>query len=142
MKRHQKGATAVEFAFVALILITLVIGIMELGRIMFTWNAANEATRDGARAAVVCTVDTSKALVTARMQRFLPQLTSSEVVVEYLPSPSAVQRVRVAISGLTIEPVVPLFGTSIPVPASAHTLPSESLSGTAAESYLCDPSRW
>ena len=45
---------AVEFALVAALFFTLLIGIMEMGRVLFYWNSAAEATRLGARLAVVC----------------------------------------------------------------------------------------
>lgn len=52
--RRQRGATMVEFAIVAGLLVSLLIGIMEMGRMLFYWNATTEATRLGARLAVVC----------------------------------------------------------------------------------------
>ena len=35
----------VEFAIVALLFFSLLLGIMDFGRLLFTWNAAAEATR-------------------------------------------------------------------------------------------------
>lgn len=53
-RRQQAGAAIIEFALVALLFFTLLLGIMEFGRWLFTLNAASEATRWGARLAVVC----------------------------------------------------------------------------------------
>lgn len=50
----QAGAMIIEFALVALLFFTLLIGIMDFGRWLFTLNAAAEATRWGARLAAVC----------------------------------------------------------------------------------------
>lgn len=49
----QRGAAIVEFALVALIFFTLVLGIMEFGRMLFIWNTVQEVTRRAAREAVV-----------------------------------------------------------------------------------------
>lgn len=49
----QRGAAIVEFAIVALIFFTLVLGIMEFGRLLFIWNTVQEVTRRAAREAVV-----------------------------------------------------------------------------------------
>lgn len=139
MRSRQRGATAVEFALVAMILFILLIGIMEIARVMFIWNAANEATRYGARVAVVCTVDPTKALVTAKMRRFLPTLTADNVDLEYLPSPTAVELVRVSVTNLSVQTFIPVFAFNIPVPRSTAAIPSESLAGTAGDSYVCNP---
>ena len=56
-RRAQRGSTIVEFALIASILIMLLIGIFEFGRVMFYWNTASEAIRLGARTAVVCDVN-------------------------------------------------------------------------------------
>ena len=53
---RQRGVAAVEFALIASIFFMLLIGIMEMGRILFYWNTATEATRLGARLAVVCDI--------------------------------------------------------------------------------------
>jgi len=53
-RARQRGAAAVEFALVCMVFLTLLIGIMEMGRLLFYWNAAAEATRWGPRRAVGC----------------------------------------------------------------------------------------
>lgn len=50
---RQRGATAVEFALVSLFFFTLLLGIVELGRLMYVWNTVQEVTRRAAREAVV-----------------------------------------------------------------------------------------
>lgn len=49
--RNRSGATAVEFAFIAPLLITMTLGAIEVALIIFDYHAANEATRRGARQA-------------------------------------------------------------------------------------------
>lgn len=51
--RPRRAASAVEFAFVALIFFTLMLGIFEYARYLFTQQLINNAAREGARYAVV-----------------------------------------------------------------------------------------
>jgi len=51
---HQRGAETVEFAFVAVFYFTLLFGVFEFARALYTWNVLTEATRRGARMAAVC----------------------------------------------------------------------------------------
>lgn len=81
---RQRGAALVEFALVAMIFIVLLLGIFEFGRLMFTWNSAVEATRRGARLAVVC--DMSNAQIKAQMRSMLPVIADGDIDITYLPS--------------------------------------------------------
>lgn len=47
--RDDAGATAVEFALVAVLLITIILGIVEFGLLMAHQNAVTSAAREGAR---------------------------------------------------------------------------------------------
>lgn len=46
---HQRGAVAVEFALVIGVLLLIVSGIVEFGRVFWHYDALTKATRDGAR---------------------------------------------------------------------------------------------
>ena len=48
-RRAQRGSAIVEFALIAWILIMLLIGIFEFGRVLFYWSTASEAVRLRAR---------------------------------------------------------------------------------------------
>jgi hypothetical protein len=50
---RQRGAAAVEFALVAVLFFTLLMGIMELGRFLYLYDTVQEVTRRAAREAVV-----------------------------------------------------------------------------------------
>jgi hypothetical protein len=52
-RKQERGAFAVEFALVAMIFFTVLLGIIELGRFMYLWNSVQEVTRRAAREAVV-----------------------------------------------------------------------------------------
>jgi Flp pilus assembly protein TadG len=134
---HQHGTTTVEFALIAIIFFTLLIGIMEMGRLMWTWNAAVEATRLGARLAVVCSMNDS--MIATRMREMLPALAVSNITIDYLDPPSAANTctvnsckyVRVSLSGYTHLTVIPVVGTSIPIPEFQTTLPREAMNSAA-----------
>jgi Flp pilus assembly protein TadG len=49
----QKGAIAVEFAFVLPLLIVLLVGIMEFGLILYNQQVITNACREGTRAGIV-----------------------------------------------------------------------------------------
>ncbi len=51
--RRSEGATAAEFALVLPLLIIFLLGVIDVGRLMWTWNRAEKATQMGVRYAVV-----------------------------------------------------------------------------------------
>jgi len=53
-KYQQQGAETLEFALVAIFYFTLLFGVFEFARALYTWNVLTEATRRGARMATVC----------------------------------------------------------------------------------------
>jgi hypothetical protein len=53
MKRRSKGQAMAEFALVAPIFFLLLFGIIEAGRFIFYYEVLHNATRDGARYAIV-----------------------------------------------------------------------------------------
>jgi Flp pilus assembly protein TadG len=121
----QFGATMVEFAIVAVLFFSLLLGIMDFGRMLFTWNAAGEATRWGARIAVVCDKLTPDQ-VRDRMRRILPDLTNANIVINYYNPAGTVDNscnmdnckaVEVSLSSFTFAPISPFmpFGlTTVP----------------------------
>ena len=54
-RRNERGTTVAEFAVVALLFFTIIFGIIEFGRLLYTHNALTDATRRGARFAVLNT---------------------------------------------------------------------------------------
>ena len=129
MKRQMAGATTIEFALGLLVFLMLVLGIVDFARMLFTWNAANEATRAGARYAVVCDDTAQQALVLARMQALLPQITT--VSVAWTPAgctASTCEGVTVGITGLNYQWISPIVGAAaplIPMPSFSTFLPRE-----------------
>lgn len=58
---HERGVTTVEVAIIGLLMMIVLFALIEFGRLLWTWGTLSEATRRGARAAIVCPVDTDAA---------------------------------------------------------------------------------
>lgn len=142
-KTKQRGAAAVEFALIAIVFFTLLIGIMEFGRWLFTLNSVAEATRWGARTAVVC--DLNHGAIKTNMRRIAGGLTDSMIGIAYEPpgctvggvNPCELVRVGVgtaagAASDYELNLLFP-FGMSVAIPPFSTTLPTESLESVNSE---------
>jgi Flp pilus assembly protein TadG len=130
----QCGVTMVEFAIVAVVFLSLLLGITDFGRMLFTWNAAAEATRWGARIAVVCDKDSDQ--IRDSMKKILPQLTNANIVINYYNPGMTTnacdkdncKAVEVSLTGFTFNPISPFmpFGL-VTVPDFRTYLPRESM---------------
>ncbi|MCM0619231.1 TadE/TadG family type IV pilus assembly protein [Nocardioides bruguierae] len=58
-RHEERGAAAVEFALVAIILVTLVFGIIQFSLYFWAWQSAGNAARSAARAGAVDPCDTA-----------------------------------------------------------------------------------
>jgi Flp pilus assembly protein TadG len=144
MKHRQRGVTAVEFAILAALLMTLILGVIEFGRALFVANALTESTRRGARTAAVCPVGDPRPAQVAIFangggtSRIAPDLTTANVVVSYLGASGAaianpggnlasIRYVQVRIVDYTQRLLIPFVMPSILMPSFTATLPIESL---------------
>lgn len=149
MRKRQIGLATVEFALIGLLFFIILFGVIEFGRLLFTWNTLAEATRRGARLAAVCPVShASIARVTvfnnpgtAGDSPILPGLSTANVQVQYLQNDGItdwggifanIRYVRVSIRQDNInryqhQLIIPVVGTTITAPPFAATLPRESL---------------
>ena len=110
MKRGKsQGAYIVEFAIVAVVFLTILLGIIDFARLLFLWNTANEATLFGARAAVVCKQNST--YVNTRVQSIL-NVQNSNINVQWYPdscNTSNCTAASVEITGVSFQPISP-FG--------------------------------
>jgi hypothetical protein len=127
--RKARGAAALEFALIAIAFLMLLIGIFEFGRLLFYWNAMSEATRMGARMAVVCTKDDPN--IVGNIGRFLPSSLPVSATVRYWPdgcSASDCQFVNVSINpGASVSTIIPFVSIAPYAPSFSTTLPRESM---------------
>ncbi|QOL51766.1 TadE/TadG family type IV pilus assembly protein [Massilia litorea] len=136
----QRGATAVEFALVSLfILFPLLFATIELGRVVFYWNAATEVTRLGARLAVVCDLDDGT--IKQRMTALFPVIDAASIDIDYEPAgctTTSCSAVRVSVLPLDVSTYIPDFlGTRqsaliFKFPPFSTSLPRESMRSAMA----------
>ncbi|WP_411726112.1 TadE/TadG family type IV pilus assembly protein [Methyloglobulus sp.] len=142
-KHQQKGAETAEFALIALLFFAVLFAVIEYGRALFVWNALAEATRRGARMAVVCPVGSaipSRVAIfdaaggTLASSPIIKGLTPAMVTVAYLNQAGVVEAnqtlirfAEVRITGYVHTLIIPLLGFTVNAPPFATTLPTESL---------------
>lgn len=141
MKRHRRGSTTVEFALVLLAFLMFFLGITDFCRLLFTWNAANEATRLGARYAVVCDDTGMKAQVLARMRTMVPEI--GDIALGWSPDgcgAASCTGVTVTITQLDFHWISPIAGAAartIAMPAFSTYLPREMMRQDANSAAIC-----
>lgn len=132
-RRKQRGVAAVEFALIAGLLFTALFGIMEMSRVLLFWNTATEATRLGARLAVVC--DKDAAIIKTRMKNMLGILTPDKINLAYTPGGcdiNSCQSVTVSINpGFVVPTHIPFVPLNLIMPPFSATLPRESMSSSS-----------
>lgn len=144
--RRQGGATLVEFTLGLVIFLTFFLGVVDASRMLWTWGAANEATRWGARTSVVCPKNT--AAVLSRMQSFLPQLQASQLQVDWYSeagldngcTADTCTAVNVRIVEMDYEWISPIGWTAgrlIPMPQFSTFLPRESMGQDPDSPSVC-----
>jgi Flp pilus assembly protein TadG len=126
INKHQSGVYSIEFVLVAGFFFLLLFSIMEVGKIMYYFNAANDATRRAARVAAVC--DKNSAAIKATVTDKLPFITADNVSVVYTPDACTVANCRLITVGLTnavyTTSIAPI---SVTLPAFSTTIPRESM---------------
>lgn len=130
-----RGSVAVEFALIAAIFFTLLFGAMEMSRVLFYMNTASEATRLGARVAVVC--DVGDDVVKTKMKNMLGILNDADINVGYTPmgcSASTCESITVSVTK-RVNTFIPFVPLTLSLPPFATTLPRESL--TSANNSIC-----
>lgn len=142
MNSKQLGATTVEFALVLLVFLTFLLGIMDFSRMLFTWNAANEATRAGARYAVVCDNTTNSTQVLAKMQMLLPQIQA--INLDWSPSgctAATCEGVTLSITSLDYQWISPIAGLAllpaIKMPSFSTFVPREIMRQDPNSNAIC-----
>ena len=150
MKTGEKGNTIIEFAIVATVFFMMLVGIAAAGHLFYTHNALVEATRRGARYAVLqCKPDQSGCAnsdtVATRVKNIvvygtdspatgatslISGLQTSNVTVEYSTGTGtgfgvATGTVSVSINSYSYPFVLPSVTTSISMPPYRTTLSGE-----------------
>ena len=144
-KKNQKGASVAEFAVVALVFFMIIFGIIEFGRLLYTHNALADATRRGARYAVLhpanapCVqnvviygeTNINSATCAPTGPPLINGLTDANVIVQYqgsAPNPFGMNigTATVTIQAYTFNLSIPLIHRTLTMPAYTTTLTAES----------------
>jgi Flp pilus assembly protein TadG len=141
MKTVQRGATTIELAFVLVLLFMFLLGVLDFSRMLFTWNAATEAARLGARYAVVCANTGGQALVLDKMRKMVPEIGGATLAWEPAGCDAAsCQGVTVTITGLDFRWLSPVAGLVMPartLPAFSTHLPREMMGQDPNNALIC-----
>lgn len=142
MKKSNLGATTVEFALTLIIFLTFLLGITDFSRMLFTWSAANEATRAGARFAVVCDDTGNSAQVLAKMRQLLPQIQTINLA--WTPSgctAATCEGVTLTITNMNYQWISPIAGLAklspIAMPTFSTYLPREVMRQDPNSNAIC-----
>jgi hypothetical protein len=108
-KPRQDGAAAVEFAVVALVFFTVVLGIIEFARVMYMYNTLAEVTRSVARDAANLSFTDGNGLTLARKHAVFDEaggklpfgspITAENIRIEYLYLPAKADRLELIPDG-------------------------------------------
>jgi Flp pilus assembly protein TadG len=141
MKSAQIGATTIELAFVLVLFFMFLLGVTDFSRMLFTWNAATEATRLGARYAVVCADTANQAKVLEKMRMMVPEI--GAVALAWAPAgcdAATCAGVTVTITSLRYRWISPIAGALMPVqalPSFSTYLPREMMRRDPNNALIC-----
>ena len=126
---RSSGSATVEFSLVLVMFLMFTLCVTDFSRMLYAWNAATEATRAGARYAVVCDDTGNKAAVLARMQKLMPDV--ADINLGWNPAgctSSSCEGVTVTITSLRFQWISPIIGAAAPsfdLPTFSTYLPRE-----------------
>ncbi|MDX2032301.1 MAG: TadE family protein [Blastocatellia bacterium] len=133
--RGERGATLPELALAGVIFCTASFAVIEFGRLLWTHNALVDATRKGARYAVMNAQNTAavknmvvygKSSATGSDTPIVSGLTTGNVSVTYSGFGVKAGTVEVKITGYQFAFVIPLIGSTLTMGEYKTTLTGES----------------
>ena len=125
MMRRERGAAAVETAILSIFLLTLLMGMIDVGRAIFTRIAVEDAAQSGASFAAFADPVSVAAIETVVITSIdSPDLTAATITVQCPDDPSgdrAAHYVEVTVEYTQdlITPAMSIFTNSITISASA-----------------------
>ena len=143
--KKERGASLLEFAIAASVFLTVVFGILECGRLLWTHNALKDAVRQGTRYATVRRKDAAGILAVQKMVVYgdpfanpgtatpvAVGLTTNDVLVQWndMDPDNGIQlgdRATVSITNYKFKFAVPLIGGTLNMPNYKTSMPGEAL---------------
>ena len=134
----MQGLVALEFTVLAAVFFLVLFVMIGFARAVYLYNATSQATRLGARVAIVC--DKDSAAIKSKMIATVPGLAAGNITVAYAPSgcsANTCNTVTVSITGFNVVIATPSRYplNSLVVPSFSTTLIRESMS--SANNSLC-----
>jgi Flp pilus assembly protein TadG len=133
-RKEERGATLMEFAIAATVFLTVMFGVVEFGRCLWTHNALADAARRAARYAVnhpeADAEDVKSVAVYGDLKGKTPlinNLTTTNVKVKYTNYKLGEGTVSVSITDYQFQFVVPLIGKTLTMPSYNTTLTAENI---------------
>jgi Flp pilus assembly protein TadG len=130
----ERGSTLVEYSIAALVFVTSMFAVMEFGRALWVHNALSDATRRGARYAVLnspANIAQVKNVVVygdpaGGTKSIVPNLSPNDVTVTYSDMAVNTGSATVSINSYQFQFVIPIVGTTINMPKYTTSLTGES----------------
>ena len=128
---HMQGLVTVEFTLLATVFFLALFAMIGFANAIYTYNAAAQATRFGARLAVVCDPTTAQAnIIKTKMVENVPSLAAYNITVNYDCSASTCTSATVAIAGPVNATPSSYFLSNLVLPSFSTTLVRESMNST------------
>jgi Flp pilus assembly protein TadG len=141
MKSSQMGATTIELALVLVLFFMFLLGVTDFSRMLFTWNAATEATRLGARYAVVCADTGNPGRVAEKMRMMVPEIGGVALAWEPAGCDAATcAGVTVTITSLNYRWISPIVGVVLApraLPTFSTYFPREMMRQDPNNALIC-----
>lgn len=133
-KSGERGSTLVEFSIAAVVFLTSMFAVMEFGRVLWVHNALSDASRRGARYAVLHKPDDIAQVKNVVVygdpaggaKSIVPNLTPGDVTVTYSNMEVNRGSATVSINNYQFQFVIPIVGTTITMPPYTTSLTGES----------------
>ena len=119
--KHEKGATAIEFALILPVFIIIIFAVFQFGIVFNNWIALTYAAREGARLAAVDEYD--EAVVRQRV----PSAKIESITVDWPSDPEIGDPVTVNVTGNVLNFTVPFLSSKAVSLTSSATLRIEDL---------------
>jgi Flp pilus assembly protein TadG len=135
VESNERGATLVEFAIAATVLLTAMFAVIEFGRALWVHNALSDAARRGARYAALHSADNVADVKNVVVygnpaggsKPTVPNLTPDNVTVTYTGFALNTGTVTVKVTNYQFQFLIPIVGKTITMPSYSTTLTGESV---------------
>lgn len=151
-KNNQRGIALIEFTLTILTFLIFFIGVIEIARLMYVWNTANEAARISGRMASICEISSAQHEIIRNKTQYLINASGSInrdsanwLQFEYFPpgcGQGNCQFIKTTVQDIKVSMFIPLYGGPLTLPPVTYTTVRELLSNQMGNSDInptCQP---